>query len=94
MHKDNVFVQRFKGLLEFVLWDDAGLNAVVGSFGAIGISGVQSWDRWKYFDRVDFLVWIKGVTFTEVWYHRIKFKNCNWSGALLFGRVPDLLLKA
>jgi len=46
MHKDNVFVQRFKGLLEFVLWDDAGLNAVVGLFGAIGISGVQSWDRW------------------------------------------------
>ena len=70
------------------------MDAVILVFGAIGISGVQSWDKWKYFDRVDFLVWIKGVTFTEVWYHRIKFKNCNWSGAPLFGRVPDLRLKA
>jgi hypothetical protein len=35
-------------------------------------SGVQSWDRWKYFDKVDFLVWIKDVTFTEVWYDSIE----------------------
>ena len=70
MHKDNVFVQLFKGLLGFVLSVDVSLDAIIGVFGAIGISEVQSWDRWKVFYLVDFFVWSNGITFTDVWYDR------------------------